>query len=232
MITRSKKMGDLQEIRNILDEIRIKLTQSEADKKVSDEKIDLVLEKLKERDEKIELLSDKIIQLEKNNELLTRKIDDNESYQRRFCLRVYGIPEPEVNDTEEQCIQSVKEEISKLETGIPNPDSIIDRAHRIGKKSKLTSRPIIIRFTTFRARTAVYRARDKRKEAKIKFTTDITKRRLTLRNHASNLVKGNDLVDFVFSDINNNICMRLKSGALKFFNSEAELDKVLAELPH
>ena len=35
----------------------------------------------------------------------------------------------------------------------------------------------------------------------------------------------------IFSDINNNLCIRLKSGALKFFNSEAELDKVLAELP-
>ena len=106
----------------------------------------------------------------------------------------------------------MKEEIQKLDTGITDPDAVIDRAHRIGKITK-TPRPIIVRFVSFRARTAVYRKRDKRKEAKIRFATDMTKRRLALRNYASDLVKGNDLVDFVFSDINNNICMRLKRGA-------------------
>ena len=88
---------------------------------------------------------------------------------------------------------------------------------------------MFVRFVLFRATTAVYQKRDKRKEAKIRFVTDITKRRLALRKYASDLVKGNDLVDFVFSNISNNLCIRLKSGALKFFNSEAELDKVLAE---
>ena len=46
---------------------------------------------------------------------------------------------------------------NKLELDIP--EDCIGRAHRIGKKTPGRVRPIIVRFTTWRHRTMVYRKR-------------------------------------------------------------------------
>ena len=48
------------------------------------------------------------------------------------------------------------------------PDTVIDRAHRIGPEysdyiTKKKCRAVIVRFTTFRHRTLIYRAREKTK---------------------------------------------------------------------
>ena len=40
----------------------------------------------------------------------------------------------------------------------------------------------------------------------------------------------NPLVSFVFADINNNLCIKMNSGELKFLNSEYELDTILQNL--
>ena len=59
---------------------------------------------------------------------------------------------------------------------------------------------------------------------------DLTKHRFMLKKLAQDRIKGNSLVDFVFADVNNNICLRLKNGQFKFFNSEEEFDKILRDL--
>ena len=166
--------------------------------------------------------------------MLERKIDDNESYQRRQSLRIVGIPQHHggEKETEEICLQKVKNEIRKLDVDI-DLDSALDRAHRIGKikvneDGIVINRPMIVRFVSWKARTAVYRQREKRGD--IRFYIDLTKRRFLLKKTAIDRVKGNDLVNFVFADVNNNLCLRLTNGTLRFFNSEAELNNILGDL--
>ena len=68
------------------------------------------------------------------------------------------------------------------------PDAIIDRAHRIGKPKmvdKMKVQRMIVRLSTWRHHTLVYRARKTSKKFKIHL--DLTKPRLDV------LIKANDL---------------------------------------
>ena len=86
---------------------------------------------------------------------------------------------------------------------------------------------MIVKFSTFRARTDVYRNRKKNSDqgdkGKVRFYIDQTKRRFELRKMAVEHVKGKPDVDFVFADINCNLCIRFSNGRYGFFNSENEL---------
>ena len=110
-----------------------------------------------------------------------------------------------------------------------NVDIRIDRAHRVGpkrdKNGKTVNQAMIVRFSTWHARTTIYRNRDKKGE--VRCYIDLTKRRFLLKKWAIELVKNNEKVDYVFADVNNNICLRLKDNSLKFFNSEDELRTIL-----
>ena len=60
---------------------------------------------------------------------------------------------------------------------------------------------------------------------------DLIKRKFELKKKAQVTVKNyEDVVDFVFADVNNNICLRVKDSRFKFFNSEEELNKILRDL--
>ena len=76
--------------------------------------------------------------------------------------------------------EKVKDAISELNVPNINLDEVIDRAHRVGKKfTNLTtgqeSHAIIVRFTSWRSRTAVYKKRDKK--GRVRFYTDLTRHR-------------------------------------------------------
>ena len=77
-----------------------------------------------------------------------------------------------------------------------------------------------MRFTSWRSRTLVYRHRSK--EGNVSFYIAETKRCFKLRKTAVDMVKDKPGVDFVFVDINCNLCIRFKKGAFQFFNSEEE----------
>ena len=69
----------------------------------------------------------------------------------------------------EICLEKVKNVFEKLEVKVP--DTVIDRAHRIDNPRILKGRKVyqvIVRFTTWRHRTLVYRARKKCSNYKIK----------------------------------------------------------------
>ena len=69
---------------------------------------------------------------------------------------------------------------------------------------------------SWRARTAIYRARNR--DGNTRIYMDLIKRRFELKKKAQVTVKNyEDVVDFVFADVNNNICLRLKDGRFKFF---------------
>ena len=89
---------------------------------------------------------------------------------------------------------------------------------------------MIVKFTSFQARTVVYKNRTKYKgdrKAGIRFYLDQTKRRFDLRKLATDYVKSKPEVDFVFVDINCSLCIRFKDGQFKFFNSEEEMLNIL-----
>ena len=93
--------------------------------------------------------------------------------------------------SEEDCIEKVKMVIDKLDVSIP--DFAIDRAHRLGpfvEDGKSVNRPVIVRFVSWRARTAVYRKREKK--GKVRLYIDLTKRRFLLKKSAEEKVKNND----------------------------------------
>ena len=85
-----------------------------------------------------------------------------EQYGRRLCLRIDSVPKQN-NEKAEDVFKFVKgliQEVSDLEI----PEVVIDRAHRIGPdcidtKMQKVCKSIIVCFTTFRHRTAFYRAR-------------------------------------------------------------------------
>ena len=214
MITRSKTniMATNDELKLLIETIRTDLGS----------KIDALVKKLDEKDEKIEELQNKVKVLE---ELLDRRLDDSEQYSRRTSLRLNGIPYSG-KETAAESLQKVKDEVSKLGLEDKLLDFDFDRAHRVGpvrdQNGKLrTDRQMIVKFTSFRSRTAVYRGR--KKEGNVRIYIDQTKRRFDLRKMAVDYVKTKPDVDFVFVDVNCSLCVRFKNGLFKFFNSEEEL---------
>ena len=183
-------------------------------------------------EDKTKMLEDRVEILEKSNALLERKCDDLESYTRRQNIRIVGIPEVEGPEDGTACVAKVKEVISDL--GLPlNLDTAIDRAHRIGPRKDREGRPIqramIVRFTSWRSRTAVYTNR-KKEDGKPRFYTDLTKRRFTLKKKAEEKVEGNRNIKFVYADVNNNICLKLANEQKRIFNSMEELDAIIRSL--
>ena len=226
-------MANLQEIKNILDGIK-----KDLENKATNAKIDELVDQIRQRDikinaleEKVAFLEGKISVIEKVTTLLERKLDDGEQYQRRPSLRIDGIPMVRnERETGEVCLRKVKEEVAKL--GLKPESMKFDRAHRIGREKfdadgNALPRQMIFRMTSWADRTQIYKARNKERGAKVKFYIDLTKRRFQLKKLASDRVKGNPLVDFVFTDVNCNLCIRFVNGDYKFFNSSEELDNLL-----
>ena len=123
----------------------------------------------------------------------------------------------------------MKDEVVKLGVNLNNCE--FDRAHRVGfTKDKdgnpVTDRQMIVKFTTFRARSLVYRNRPKfgnRPDEGVRFYINQTKRRFQLKKMAMDYVKTLPNVDFIFVDINCSLCIRFKNGQFRHFNSHEEL---------
>lgn len=77
------------------------------------------------------------------------------------CLRLYNVGQKD-NETPEDCFLKIKEIITATELDIP--DLVIDRAHRVGAGYNNKPPAMIVRFTTSRHRTKLYRARKEIKE--------------------------------------------------------------------
>ena len=86
---------------------------------------------------------------------------------------------------------------------------------------------MIVKFTSFRDSTKVYRARKKLNDVKIRF--DLTKKRIVLLNKAAEIANKYSCVQFVFADVNCNLAAKRKNGGFIFFNSVEEFkDKILS----
>ena len=167
--------------------------------------------------------------LKKHNKLLVKKIDDLEQYGRRTSLRFFNVP-TKVKETAEDVREKVISFIKVAKIKIDDRD--IDRAHRIGKiiekevnGKTVKVQPIIAKFTTFRARTRVYRQRKSIPNART--SMDLTKSRLTVLTNARERVK--DIRDtFVYSDINCDLRYFINGSHLQFTSLE-ELEVLLQQ---
>ena len=128
-------------------------------------------------------------------------------------------------------MNSVKSEIE--ESGLIIPEVVLDRAHRIGKtyidcESNEEKSSVIVRFTTFRHRTMVYKQRKQIKNVKIRL--DLTKVRFSLLMKAREKIENNDKVKFVYADINCRLRLHPTTGKVCFFDTLEDLEKILVNL--
>ena len=174
-------------------------SESTSDIKVQ-EQSNLILkltETVNSQKERIDKLEESLTECENSLEVsktvssrLVKKCDDLEQYGR--ILDVDG-DDSETSDVFDKCTES----FNKLELDIPG--SCIDRAHRIGKKTPGRVRPIIVRFTTWRHRTMVYR---KRKDCvNCRITLDLTKTCMDILKEAIDLARESDHISYAFADI-------------------------------
>lgn len=151
---------------------------------------------------KIESLEGHVSVLQNTVKLLKRGQDDQEQYSRRQCLRIFGVPKS-AKETPEDCLKTVRNLIT--EVGLDIPDVTLDRAHRIGNARGDKPPAIVVKFTNFRHRTALYKKRKViRDRCKYSVQLDLTRERLALLNEARALLssKSASRDDFVFADIN------------------------------
>lgn len=122
----------------------------------------------------ITLLNEKVVAQEFEIAELKTKLDEGEQYSRRNCLRVHGVKLENGQSSDSKIIA-----IANNDLGVNLALTDIDRSHPIGAKSQDGKIQLIVRFTSYRARDLVYRARTKLKNnsEKIFISEDLTKPR-------------------------------------------------------
>ena len=190
----------------------------------------VILEKYIKQIEKnakeVKHLSEDKFQNDAVTDQLEKRVDDMEQYQRRLCLRINGIPCAN-DESAEDCLQKVKS-LVKNDLKVDVPDLAFDRAHRIGKVSQekekgKTYQSIIVRFTTWRHRTIVFRARKNTRKVRIKL--DLTRKRIKLLEQANEMLDETDGF-FAMADVNCRLCLKLDDG-FHYFETENDLKELL-----
>ena len=87
---------------------------------------------------------------------------------------------------------------------------------------------VIVRFTTFRHRTMVYRAKKKMKPG-VRVKLDLTKTRYTLLIDANKVLKQNPVINFCYPDTNCRLKIKWVGESIddEFFSSMDELQEIL-----
>ena len=179
-----------------------------------------------------------------SSEKLDARIESQEQYQRRSDLRIYGVKTAE-KETAEDVVKLVEKVASQVGVDLKSED--IYRAHRIGKAKTLDNgtvvKPIIVKFRSWNARCAMYRARptksrplkklrDGEKRMFGSIGLDLTKQRADLLEEARNLLKTKFPEDenvFAYSDINCALAIRFGEKNVKFFSNRKQLNDLFKE---
>ena len=179
-----------------------------------------------------------------SSEKLDTRVEAQEQYQRRSDLRIYG-----VKTTEKETVEDVAKLVEKVagQVGVDLKSDDIYRAHRIGKEKTLDNgtvvKPIIVKFRSWNARCALYRARPTKKRPLKKLCNgekmmfgaiglDLTKQRADLFQEARDLLKTkmpeNENV-FAYADINCALAIRFGDKNVKFFSNRKQLNDLFKE---
>lgn len=112
-------------------------------------------------------------------------LDRLETYSRRNCILVHGIPEDQAK-TEQECLQAATSLFNtKLRVNIATNQ--LDRAHRLGPPRSGSSprpRPIIVKFRAYFDKKAVYSSKKALKGDACTITESLTRTRITILKRA------------------------------------------------
>ena len=186
-------------------------------------------EKIVQLESSVAILQSHVTSLKEENIKLAKHSEENEQYGRRLCVRVGGIEYDESrSETADQVLENVKSKWEQADVVVP--DSVIDRAHRVGMpyNDRVTGakcQDVIVRFPTFRHRTMVYRKRKSMEGVTVRL--DLTKQRYDLLKEARKLVDGHPNVKFVYADINCRLKVKFNEGIDQFFESMEKLNSLL-----
>ena len=97
--------------------------------------------------------NERIDKLETNVQNLESTVDELEQYSRRNSVRISGIVESEHEDVSKRVL-----DLFNHKMGVNTKIEDIDRMHRVGKRGD-RPRAVLIKFATYRAREAVFRAK-------------------------------------------------------------------------
>ncbi|KAK4296135.1 hypothetical protein Pmani_002463 [Petrolisthes manimaculis] len=128
-------------------------------KKLDDVICQRLVKEIQELRDVIKERDSRITDLEKEVTSLKEALDQQEQYTRRNNLRITGIKEKETEDVAEMSMDLINKNVCELE---PITIDDVDRVHRVGRRrDDGVPRPILIRFSTYRARQRVYTNRRK-----------------------------------------------------------------------
>ena len=118
---------------------------------------------------------------------LSIKLDEQEQRSRNGCLLIHGVKEDKNDDTDAIALNIINEKV-----GVALTIDDIQRSHRVGpkviqkretrssKEFKPRHRPIIVRFSNWRKRNQVFRAKKALKGQNISISENLTKIRYNL----------------------------------------------------
>ena len=214
-----------EQLSTLLDEVKLvktsMITKDDLDQalqRVCKEYKDLLVEK----DRQISELNDRLAVQNGAIETIKKEQNRAEQYSRRKSVRIHDV-ERKAGETAEDCLRAVNSIIQKQELDIP--DAVIDRAHRVGIGKKGKPPAIIAKFTTWRHRTILYRARQNvLKDMGYRITLDITKSNIEMMDALREEIKENDIstVDYIFCDVNCQPTIKFHSGKYNRFNTYGE----------
>ena len=115
---------------------------------------------------------------------LSNSLDAQEQYSRRNCLRLFGCPEREGENTDDVILDIASD---LLKVNLQKDD--IERSHRVGAKRKKQDgstipRGIIVKFRSYRKRQEILASRRHLKGKKMILVEDLTARNQELLKHA------------------------------------------------
>jgi hypothetical protein len=146
--------------------------------------------------------------IEKDDKIseLQKQVEDLQQYSRRNGLRISGIPEKPGEDTDKLVIDLAKELDVKISI------AEISRSHRVGPPG--IQRPILVKFTGYRKRNEVIRARSKLKgrpgPTKVYINEDLSRQRAKLAARARQMKKDGRITDSWTAD--STVFIKLRDG--------------------
>ena len=143
--------ADKAEIQELNSQLHEELKKHREDNKVLQREVKELRDVVLKKDARISTLEVQV------NELHL-KLDDQEQCSRRNSLRVTGVPENVNEDVGEKIVELCNAKLNLSDVQV-KPEHI-DRVHRAGpRREGVSSRPILVKFATYRTRQLVYKKR-------------------------------------------------------------------------
>ena len=112
---------------------------------------------------------------------LVEQVHELRQYSRRTNLLIHGVEETDQPGTKEDTDTKVTEIFhQRLELNNEFVPKDISRSHRLGKRQNGKTRPIIVRFTSYRAKKMVFDVKKKLKNSGISVTENLSPERYIL----------------------------------------------------